>query len=347
MDHEDFFGAILSRHTVSDSHPVVSYLKKKTAAVDRGSKARRSLGNLYALQVLAEDFCNGLEDGTQFSSLLNRMREKPFGSKLQNHPLDNRLNDEFRRMTALGAELLPVQQGSSDAGKTRKISKKLLGLEGGDPKEVASFVVDVVDSFASVITSGQEEFVSEIESIETSPEIRSFVERTLAKDSDARLFEVVSFCLLKQHFQRSTITYSINECPVIEQQLTLFKTGRTNANDGGIDFVLKPMGRFFQVTETLDFRKYFLDFDKLNRSPMTFVVKTEMSSSEVTEKIKSDSVQSRGVKLTEVYMKLFEEVFTNSELRAALDWILSDKDRTDAFRSDLVHNFKLEYGHYD
>lgn len=31
------------------------------------------------------------------------------------------------------------------------------------------------------------------------------------------------------------------------------KTGRTNANDGGIDFVTKPLGRFFQVTETLDF----------------------------------------------------------------------------------------------
>ena len=38
---------------------------------------------------------------------------------------------------------------------------------------------------------------------------------------------------------------------------TLYKTGRTNANDGGIDFVLKPLGKFLQVTETLDFKKYF------------------------------------------------------------------------------------------
>lgn len=40
----------------------------------------------------------------------------------------------------------------------------------------------------------------------------------------------------------------------------LFRTGRTDANDGGIDFVMKPVGRVFQVTETLDFKKYFLDF---------------------------------------------------------------------------------------
>ena len=41
------------------------------------------------------------------------------------------------------------------------------------------------------------------------------------------------------------------------QAIKLYKTGKTNANDGGIDFVMKPLGRFFQVTETLDFKKYF------------------------------------------------------------------------------------------
>ena len=45
------------------------------------------------------------------------------------------------------------------------------------------------------------------------------------------------------------------------EYLVLYKTGRTNANDGGIDFVMKPLGRFFQVTETIDAGKYFLDID--------------------------------------------------------------------------------------
>ena len=50
----------------------------------------------------------------------------------------------------------------------------------------------------------------------------------------------------------------------------LYKTGRTNANDGGIDFVMRPLGRFFQVTETVDVNKYFLDIDKIQRFPLTF-----------------------------------------------------------------------------
>jgi len=37
---------------------------------------------------------------------------------------------------------------------------------------------------------------------------------------------------------------------------------------------MKPLGRFFQVTETVDSRKYFLDIDKIERYPITFVVKS-------------------------------------------------------------------------
>jgi len=44
---------------------------------------------------------------------------------------------------------------------------------------------------------------------------------------------------------------------VEEDNLELYKTGRTNANDGGIDFVMKPLGRFFQVTETTDVKNTF------------------------------------------------------------------------------------------
>ena len=50
------------------------------------------------------------------------------------------------------------------------------------------------------------------------------------------------------------------------ENLKLYKTGRTNANDGGIDFVMKPLGRFFQVTETLDFKNTFLTLIKFKIS---------------------------------------------------------------------------------
>ncbi|MCS1410631.1 MAG: hypothetical protein M2R45_03826 [Verrucomicrobia subdivision 3 bacterium] len=37
---------------------------------------------------------------------------------------------------------------------------------------------------------------------------------------------------------------------------------------------MRPLGRFFQVTETTDVKKYFLDIDKVQRYPITFVVKS-------------------------------------------------------------------------
>jgi hypothetical protein len=68
------------------------------------------------------------------------------------------------------------------------------------------------------------------------------------------------------------------------ENLKLYKTGRTNANDGGIDFVMKPLGRFFQVTETLDFKKYFLDIDKIQKYPITFVIKSNEPTQDLLRK---------------------------------------------------------------
>lgn len=48
----------------------------------------------------------------------------------------------------------------------------------------------------------------------------------------------------------------------------MYKTGRTNANDGGIDFVMRPVGRFFQVTEVNNYDKYLLDIDKVIHSQL-------------------------------------------------------------------------------
>lgn len=73
----------------------------------------------------------------------------------------------------------------------------------------------------------------------------------------------------------------------MKEQLTLYKTGRTNANDGGIDFVMKPLGRFFQVTEVDVYNKYLLDIDKVMHYPVTFVVKTTRLSQEIYDDLKN------------------------------------------------------------
>ena len=346
MKHPDFFDPILSKYSVQPDHPVVQYLCKKTIAVEKGSKARRSLGNLYALAVLAEDYASGKTDGTPHTKLLSRMRDKPFGSKLQNHPLDNRLNGEFQRQYGLDRKFLPVQSGASTKGKTRKISHDLLTLNNQDPLQLAMFVVDVVSSYSSIITSGQDEFINHVNSLSNSDEIKEFFESIFSTNSDARLFEVSSFCILKFHYVNQTVTIEFdNEKKT--QALQLFKTGRTNANDGGIDFVLKPIGRFFQVTETLDFKKYFLDFEKINRFPLTFVIKQELTPSEVLTSINNQSKQQYEECTHNEYMSLFDEIITSITLRKYLNEILDNSSLTQSFLNELVINFKLEYGHYD
>lgn len=346
MTHNEFFFPLLKKFGADKDHPISKYLYRKTAAVDRGSKARRSLGNLYALKVLAEDLISGYSEGTQFTLLLNRMRSLPFGSKLQNHPLDNRLNDEFSRCTGLGAPFLPVQQGNSSHGRTRKISMELLTYEDSNPNQVAEFIVEVVSSFSNIICSGQEEFVERVEGLNTSSEIKDFVEEALNEKSDARLFEVVSYCILKYYYAAVSVSLTLNG-KTDNVNLQLFKTGRTNANDGGIDFVLKPLGRFFQVTETLDFKKYFLDFEKLNRVPITFVIKTNSDSNEVFKKISDKSAKEIPADLHSIYLSLFEEIITSDNLREYLNVILKDGKKAKLFLKDLVVNFRVEYGHFD
>lgn len=92
--------------------------------------------------------------------------------------------------------------------------------------------------------------------------IKNFILGLLAPNVDARLFEIVSFSILKFYYIEQNIYWGYELEKIEAENLKLYKTGRTNANDGGIDFVMKPLGRFFQVTETLDFKKYFLDIDK-------------------------------------------------------------------------------------
>ena len=106
---------VLQRHfgeyaeDIFQASPILGYLNNKTKAANRGSKARGAFANHYALYVIVEDYIkNGFADGkaalpyskyqgARFSDLFTRQRELPFGAKLQNHALNSRLNDEFKK----------------------------------------------------------------------------------------------------------------------------------------------------------------------------------------------------------------------------------------------------------
>ena len=112
--------------------------------------------------------------------------------------------------------------------------------------------------------------------------------------------------------------YELDE--IEKENLKLYKTGRTNANDGGIDFVMKPLGSFFQVTETLDFKKYFLDIEKIEKYPITFVIKSTDSISSISSKLKMDALKTYPVRaIVEKYLNCIEEIINIPSLMGYFD----------------------------
>lgn len=346
MPNSDFIEEILQTSNISSSHPIVLYLRKKTKAADRDSKARKSLGNLYALYVLAEDYNLGKNSGSKFTELLKRMKEKPFGSKLQNHPLDNRLNDEFKRVTGLGDKYLPVVSETIDKNKARRISKDLLESNSSNPREVSKFITDTIDLFIQKITSSQDNFLKEIENCNKKEKLIELFEKCVAPKSDARLFEIFSFSILNVYYRKFSVTFSVKDSKTFEGYLTLYKTGRTNANDGGIDFIMRPTGRVFQVTETYDFKKYFLDIDKLNRYPISFVIKTEDDERTAKSKIRLAAKEMNN-KEKEIYLSLFEEIITIKRLREIFFELIESRNNAELIKENLTNSFRLEFGFYD
>jgi hypothetical protein len=126
----------------------------------------------------------------------------------------------------------------------------------------------------------------------------------------------VSFAILKYFYHDQFVYFGFTLEEIKKEHLKLFKTGRTNANDGGIDFVMKPLGRFFQVTETLDVKKYFLDIDKLERFPISFVIKSEEATGDLRAHLEQGAKALYGIDSIVIsYMGCIEEIINVPRLR--------------------------------
>lgn len=317
---------------VFSASPLIGYLNIKTKAASRGSKSRASFGSLYALYVLIEDYVKGgfhktgkYKDyaGARFTPLFRRQHELPFGAKLQNHHLNTRLNDEFKRFyPRCGYE--PIVR--DDQKGLYWINENALIVDLGKKKfNLAVAVLKIIDAYAAAKRSAFERFIADCERLEAiqkkePAQVVEFVEALLAPNVDARIFEIVSYAILKAAYAGQSIWWGWSYESVKEDYLILYKTGRTNANDGGIDFVMKPLGRFFQVTETLDVRKYFLDIDKIQRYPVSFVVKSTESPENVAKAIRDQAFRLFRVEtIVERYMACIEEVINIPALLQRFD----------------------------
>lgn len=340
---------------VLNSSELLQYLNIKTKAANRGSKSRAGLANHYAIYVLIEDYLNNefhIRDnyddyeGVQFSRLLLRQRELPFGSKLQNHALNHRLNEEFKKYFPT-SPYLPIIRDA----KTNKywINENLIKITiDNNTINIAEAVRDIINTYIEVRREAFNEFMLycqkmiDIQQQEPLQAIK-FIRDLLKPNIEARVFEIVSYAILKEYYADQQIYWGWSTDELNAEYLILYKTGRTNANDGGIDFVMKPLGRFFQVTETIDAGKYFLDIDKVQRYPITFVVKTEQTIERILSQVEEQATARYNIKaIVKRYLESVEEVINIPDLMRRFEVIIERGNET-AVIQEIILQSRIEF----
>ena len=105
---------------------------------------------------------------------------------------------------------------------------------------------------------------------------------------------------------------------------------------------MRPVGRFFQVTEVNNYDKYLLDIDKVIHFPISFVVKTKFTKEKVQADLEQYIAQrsSGMVILEERYHKAIEEIITINELQAWTEELKNGD--VDGIIRDIDIYYKLE-----
>ena len=340
---------------IFNGSPILQYIAKKTKSANKGAKSRGSFSNLYAIYVLVEDYINkGFVDskdyknyeGAIFTQLLKRQRELPFGEKLQNHSLNTRMNEEFKKFFST-IEVRPIIRNVDTSRYW--FNENFLLIPIGD--EVYNIAEDIINLINDYISWKQDTFMAFIEKCEElqhvedkdNEELTKFILSLLAPNADARLFEITSFAILKYYYHGQSIFWGYSLDDLNKENLHLYKTGRTNANDGGIDFVMKPLGRFFQVTETLDFKKYFLDIEKIERYPITFVIKTTDSVENTSKILRENALKDYGiVAIVDKYLSCIEEIINIPTLIKYFDEITKE-GYTKAVLDEIIQQSRVEF----
>ena len=179
--------------------PLIDYLYRKTRSVVRGSKARGSFGNLYALYVLVEDYIHLTRSnidyteylGMQFTKALKRQRELPFGEKLQNHALNHRCNQEFLKFYPTYVDNLPIRRDTDT--QRYWINEGLLQTEcNGDEINISELIIKIINKYIELKREGFERFFTSLEQLGSSEESKKLallIRQQLNPNVDARILK--------------------------------------------------------------------------------------------------------------------------------------------------------------
>ena len=336
--------------------PIIQYLNIKTKSASKGSKSRGSFANVYAIYVLVEDYISkGFHktgkytdyEGAIFTNLFKRQRELPFGQKLQNHALNHRMNQEFKKYFPT-CDYIPILRDL----KTNRywFNENLLKIKvDGKGHNLAEAIIQIIDAYVETKKGAFEKFIRFCESAQKleKKEVIDFIGSLAEPTVDARVFEIVSYSILKYYYHNQNIYWGFEIDKIQEENLKLYKTGRTNANDGGIDFVMKPLGRFFQVTETVDVNKYFLDIDKIEKYPITFVVKSSDTVPALKRKIQEQAEKQYSIRaIVSRYMECIEEIINVPTLLERFKEAIKQGYLGDIL-NEIIKQSKVEFSYED
>ncbi len=350
---EKYIINILEKHfpgralEIYNKSELIKYFNLKSNAIHGNSKSRRSLANWYAIYSILHfykenNFINNENyntfEGFNYTPLFKFMRSQYGGSKLQNHALNSRVNGEFKNKI------------NSDKGALIIINNNKYLLNPSylyvDDMDLTEVYIEIIQEYISLLIKKDHYLSVILDELNKTDNVelkKLKIYDLLDENTEARIFEIVSYAILANHYKKTKVFIGYSPDELEEQYLRLYKTGRTNANDGGIDFVMKPLGRFFQVTEVENYDKYFLDIDKVLRFPITFVVKTEQSIDEIFSQLESYAeLKSGGHEIIKSkYMEAIEEIITINELK---DWLnkLSEKEVKQII-TDIDIYYKMEF----
>ena len=352
MITEDFIRQILMEdyseeyEEIYNESYLLQYLDKKMKAVHGDNKSRRSLANIYAIYSILyfyqKEYYEKPDeyrqfDGYDYMRLFIFYRRLYGGSKLQNHALNSRVNGEFKnRFPGIVNDLIIADNG-----------KYLIHLDYlyVATHDISRTCCRIIEKYIDLLMQKDHSLLAVLQQMKDLSDDKAKKEQInhlLSEEAEARIFEIISYTILKKHYSNVKVYFGYSMEAIQEETLQLYKTGRTNANDGGIDFVMRPVGRFFQVTEVNNYDKYLLDIDKVLHFPVTFVIKTR-TSREAVQKALDDYIKKRsnGMAVIEKrYRKAIEEIITINELKTWTDE-LSEKD-VDGIIRDIDLYYKLE-----
>jgi len=311
---------------------IIQYLNIKTKSASKGSKSRGSFANLYAIYVLLEDYSSkGFDKSGNYSEYEGAVF----------------LNQEFKKYFPT-CDYIPILR--SPETNRYWFNENLIKVEINKKHyNLAKTIIQIIDNYVKTKKNAFEKFIQFCESSQKlkKSELVTFISSLIEPTVDARIFEIVSYSILKYYYYNQNIFWGFEIDKIQEDSLKLFKTGRTNANDGGIDFVMKPLGRFFQVTETVDVNKYFLDIDKIEKYPITFVIKSSDPIDALRGRIQKQAEKQYSIKaIVSRYMNCIEEIINVPVLLERFREAINKKHLNDIL-TEITKQSKVEFSYED